>query len=38
MSQLNPQQIADLLKQQGFPQDKIPTMTAIAMAESGGRT
>ena len=38
MSQLNPQKIADLLKQQGFPQDKIPTMTAIAMAESGGRT
>lgn len=37
MSQLNPQQIASLLQQQGFPQDKIPTMTAIAMAESGGR-
>ena len=37
MSQLNPQQIATLLRQQGIPQDKIPTMTAIAMAESGGR-
>lgn len=37
MSQLNPQQIATLLRQQGLPEDKIPTMTAIAMAESGGR-
>jgi len=37
MSQLNPQQIATLLRQQGLPEDKISTMTAIAMAESGGR-
>lgn len=37
MSQLSPQQIATLLKQQGVAPEKIPTMTAIAMAESGGR-
>ena len=37
MSSLNAQQIASLLQQQGFSKEKIPTMTAIAMAESGGR-
>jgi hypothetical protein len=38
MSPLNAQQIASLLQQQGFAKDKIPTMTAISLAESGGRT
>lgn len=38
MSQLNAQQIASLLKQQGIPDKQIPTMTAIALAESGGRS
>lgn len=38
MSQLNPQQIASLLQQQGVAKEKIPTMTAIALAESSGRT
>jgi hypothetical protein len=37
MSQLTPQQIASLLQQQGITKEKIPTMTAIAMAESSGR-
>jgi len=37
MSQLSPQQIASLLQQQGVSKEKIPTMTAIAMAESSGR-
>jgi len=38
MSQLKAQEIASLLQQQGFDKEKIPTMTAIALAESGGRT
>ena len=38
MSSLNAQQISSLLRQQGIPDAKIPTMTAIALAESGGRT
>ena len=38
MSQLNAQQIASLLQQQGIAKEKIPTMTAIALAESGGRS
>lgn len=38
MNQLNAQQIASLLQQQGVAKEKIPTMTAIALAESGGRT
>jgi hypothetical protein len=38
MSPLNAQQIASLLQQQGIAKDKIPTMTAISLAESGGRT
>ncbi len=37
MSQLKAQEIASLLQQQGFDKEKIPTMTAIALAESGGR-
>jgi hypothetical protein len=37
MNPLNAQQIAALLKKQGFAKEKIPTMTAIALAESGGR-
>lgn len=37
MSQLNAQQIAALLQQQGVAKEKIPTMTAISLAESGGR-
>lgn len=37
MSSLNAQQIASLLQQQGFAKEKIPTMTAIALAESSGR-
>lgn len=37
MSSLNAQQIASLLQQQGFSKEKIPIMTAIAMAESRGR-
>ena len=37
MSQLSPQQIASLLQQQGVAKEKIPTMTAIALAESSGR-
>lgn len=38
MESLNAQQIAGLLKQEGFAPDKIPLMTAIAMAESSGKT
>ena len=38
MAQLKPQEIASLLQQQGIAKEKIPTMTAIALAESGGRT
>ena len=37
MPALNAQQIASLLQQQGFKREKIPTMTAIALAESSGR-
>lgn len=37
MAQLKPQEIASLLQQQGIAKEKIPTMTAIALAESGGR-
>ena len=37
MSQLSAQQIASLLQQQGVAKEKIPTMTAIALAESSGR-
>jgi hypothetical protein len=38
MSSLNAQQIATLLQQQGVAKEKIPTMTAIALAESRGRS
>jgi len=38
MAQLKPQEIASLLQQQGVAKEKIPTMTAIALAESGGRS
>jgi len=38
MAQLKAQQIASLLRNQGVAPEKIPTMTAIALAESGGRT
>jgi hypothetical protein len=38
MSSLNAQQIATLLQQQGVAKEKIPTMTAIALAESSGRS
>ena len=37
MSSLNAQQIATLLQQQGVAKEKIPTMAAIALAESSGR-
>lgn len=37
MAQLQAQEIASLLQQQGVAKEKIPTMTAIALAESGGR-
>ena len=37
MSTLNAQQIASLLQKQGVAKEKIPTMTAIALAESSGR-
>jgi hypothetical protein len=37
MSTLNAQQIATLLQKQGVAKEKIPTMTAIALAESSGR-
>ena len=33
---LTPKQIAQVARQAGIPEDKIPTMVAIAMAESGG--
>tara|TARA_A100001515_G_C4590246_1_gene215738 strand:- start:1695 stop:3545 length:1851 start_codon:yes stop_codon:yes gene_type:complete len=33
---LSAKQIADVARQAGIPEDKIPTMVAIAMAESGG--
>ena len=38
MSPLNAQQIAALLQKQGVAKEKIPTMTAIALAESSGRS
>ena len=31
-------EIAQMLRQAGFPESEIPTMTAITMAESGGRS
>lgn len=31
-------EIAKMLRQAGFPESEIPTMTAITMAESGGRS
>lgn len=31
-------EIANMLRQAGFPESEIPTMTAITMAESGGRS
>ncbi len=37
MATLNAQQIAALLQKEGIAREKIPTMTAIALAESGGR-
>lgn len=37
MSVLTPFQIADYARKAGFPEEKIRTMTAIAMAESGGK-
>jgi hypothetical protein len=38
MASLNAQQIAELLQRKGVSPEKIPTMTAIALAESSGRT
>jgi len=38
MTALNAQQIANLLQKEGVAKEKIPTMTAIALAESSGRT
>jgi hypothetical protein len=38
MANFRPGQIANLLRQQGVAEDKIPTMTAIALAESSGNT
>lgn len=35
---LSAKQIADVARQAGIPEDKIPTMVAIAMAESGGNS
>lgn len=35
---LSPKQIAQVARQAGIPEDKIPTMVAIAMAESGGNS
>lgn len=35
---LTPKQIADVARQAGIPEDKIPTMVAIAMAESSGNS
>jgi hypothetical protein len=37
MASLNAQQIATLLQKKGVAAEKIPTMTAIALAESSGR-
>jgi len=37
MASLNAQQIAELLQRKGVDPKKIPTMTAIALAESSGR-
>lgn len=37
MSALSPQQIASVLRSAGFADQEIPEMTAIALAESGGR-
>jgi hypothetical protein len=37
MTALNAQQIASLLQKEGVSKEKIPTMTAIALAESSGR-
>jgi hypothetical protein len=37
MAALNAQQIASLLQKEGVAKEKIPTMTAIALAESSGR-
>lgn len=37
MTALNAQQIASLLQKEGVAKEKIPTMTAIALAESSGR-
>lgn len=36
MSTLSPAQIATLVRQAGFPEDKVARMTAIALAESSG--
>jgi len=36
MSALNPRQLVDVIRGAGFPEDVVPTMTAIALAESGG--
>ena len=33
---LSPEQIADVARRAGIPEDMIPTMVAIALAESGG--
>ena len=35
---LTPKQIAQVARQAGIPEDKIPTMVAIAMAESSGNS
>lgn len=37
MAQLSPAQIASHLRAAGVPEDKLPLMTAIGLAESGGR-
>lgn len=36
MSALNPRQLVDVIRRAGFPERDVPTMAAIAMAESGG--
>jgi len=38
MATLSREQIATYAKSAGFPDDLVPTMVAIALAESGGRT
>jgi hypothetical protein len=38
MATLSREQIASYAKSAGFPDDLVPTMVAIALAESGGRT